>query len=166
MPARNPERSAAESKDPVNISSGLQPDSSTKPVVLATPKLDEGGGEVEGLGTTETVFVPQVVQSAHEGFGGPKNFINRELSWLEFNRRGVRSGPASSASLASRQGKLPLVILAKSRAVRWQRAKLPRQNSLQGRPPARRLARVALPQAKEKFAARPVVSSAHDGRRC
>ena len=31
--------------------------------------------------------VPQIVQGAHERFGDPKNFINRELSWLEFNRR-------------------------------------------------------------------------------
>ena len=30
---------------------------------------------------------PQIVRSAHERFGDPKNFINRELSWLEFNRR-------------------------------------------------------------------------------
>src|SRR5256886_7649463 len=30
---------------------------------------------------------PEVVQGAHERFGDPKNFINRELSWLEFNRR-------------------------------------------------------------------------------
>src|SRR5437016_13540806 len=30
---------------------------------------------------------PEVVQTAHERFGDPKNFINRELSWLEFNRR-------------------------------------------------------------------------------
>jgi len=33
------------------------------------------------------VAAPQVVQTAHERFGDPKNFINRELSWLEFNRR-------------------------------------------------------------------------------
>src|SRR5919201_721759 len=31
--------------------------------------------------------IPQVVRSAHDRFGDPKNFINRELSWLAFNRR-------------------------------------------------------------------------------
>jgi polyphosphate kinase len=36
---------------------------------------------------TISVVAPQVVQTAHERFGDPKNFINRELSWLEFNRR-------------------------------------------------------------------------------
>src|SRR5881398_2439203 len=33
------------------------------------------------------IAAPEIVQSAHERFGDPKNFINRELSWLEFNRR-------------------------------------------------------------------------------
>src|SRR6266853_103268 len=33
------------------------------------------------------IAAPEIVQSAHERFGNPKNFINRELSWLEFNRR-------------------------------------------------------------------------------
>src|SRR5256884_7464916 len=33
------------------------------------------------------IAAPEIVQSAHERFGDPKNFVNRELSWLEFNRR-------------------------------------------------------------------------------
>src|SRR6059036_1646747 len=36
---------------------------------------------------TNAVATPEIVQSAHERFGDPKNFINRELSWLEFDRR-------------------------------------------------------------------------------
>src|SRR5467141_4327556 len=36
---------------------------------------------------SSAIAAPKVVQSAHERFGDPKNFINRELSWLEFNRR-------------------------------------------------------------------------------
>src|SRR5512132_657347 len=36
---------------------------------------------------SDATAVPQVVQTLHDRFGDPKNFINRELSWLEFNRR-------------------------------------------------------------------------------
>src|SRR5438094_6692935 len=36
---------------------------------------------------SSAIAVPKVVQTAHDRFGDPKNFINRELSWLEFNRR-------------------------------------------------------------------------------
>src|SRR6266403_5374672 len=33
------------------------------------------------------IAAPEVAQTARERFGDAKNFINRELSWLEFNRR-------------------------------------------------------------------------------
>ena len=36
---------------------------------------------------TSAVATPVVVQNVRERFGDPTNFINRELSWLEFNRR-------------------------------------------------------------------------------
>jgi polyphosphate kinase len=36
---------------------------------------------------SSAIAVPEVVQTAHDRFGDPKNFINRELSWLAFNRR-------------------------------------------------------------------------------
>ena len=36
---------------------------------------------------SSTIAAPEVVQTTGERFGDPKNFINRELSWLEFNRR-------------------------------------------------------------------------------
>jgi polyphosphate kinase len=36
---------------------------------------------------SSAVAAPEVVQTAHERFGDHKNFINRELSWLEFNSR-------------------------------------------------------------------------------
>src|SRR5947208_14198784 len=48
------------------------------PEAQATARTDE---------QTIPIVVPQVVQTAHERFGDPKNFINRELSWREFNRR-------------------------------------------------------------------------------
>src|SRR6185295_18152004 len=45
---------------------------------------------------------PQIVQSAHERFGAPKNFINRELSWLEFNRRVLEEAEDPSQPLLER----------------------------------------------------------------
>src|SRR6266481_6312971 len=36
---------------------------------------------------SSAVAAPEVVQTAHDRFGDHKNFINRELSWLEFDRR-------------------------------------------------------------------------------
>ena len=36
---------------------------------------------------SDATAVPQVVQTLHDRFGDPKNFINRELSWLAFNQR-------------------------------------------------------------------------------
>src|ERR1700688_912074 len=40
----------------------------------------------EGEESAAIVPIP-AAETAHERFGDPKNFINRELSWLEFNRR-------------------------------------------------------------------------------
>src|SRR5215831_3230557 len=48
------------------------------PQAQATPRIEEKSG---------ATAVPQVVETAHDRFSDPKNFINRELSWLAFNRR-------------------------------------------------------------------------------
>ena len=55
------------------------------------------------------VVAPRVVQSAHELFGAPKNFINRELSWLEFNRRVLEEAQDSTQPLIERVKFLTIV---------------------------------------------------------
>src|SRR6266513_1035762 len=48
------------------------------PQAQATPLTEE---------KSDATAVPQVVQTVHDRFGDPKNFINRELSLLAFNQR-------------------------------------------------------------------------------
>src|SRR5439155_1420775 len=48
------------------------------PQAQATPLTEE---------KSDATAVPQVVETVHDRFGDPKNYINRELSWLAFNQR-------------------------------------------------------------------------------
>src|SRR5262249_30371686 len=61
--------------------------------------------QAQPRGETEekAVIVPMAdKQSAHERFGDPKNFINRELSWLEFNRRVLEEAQDATQPLIER----------------------------------------------------------------
>src|SRR6201988_4887896 len=57
---------------------------------------------------TIPIVAPQVVQNAHERFGAPKNFFNRELSWLEFNRRVLEEAQDPTQPLIERVKFLPI----------------------------------------------------------
>src|SRR5436305_992970 len=48
------------------------------------------------------IAAPRVVPTAHERSGDPKNFINRKLSWLEFNRRVLEEAQDRSQPLIER----------------------------------------------------------------
>src|SRR5438067_9042265 len=51
---------------------------------------------------TIPIVAPQVVQTAHERFTDARNFINRELSWLQFNRRVLEEAEDPSQPLIER----------------------------------------------------------------
>src|SRR6188768_3348077 len=51
---------------------------------------------------SDATAVPQVVQTVHDRFGDPKNFINRELSWLAFNRRVLEEAQDATQPLIER----------------------------------------------------------------
>src|SRR5881398_3303898 len=59
---------------------------------------------------SSAVAAPEVVQTAHERFGDPKNFINRELSWLEFDRRVLEEAQDPAQPLIERVKFLAIVI--------------------------------------------------------
>jgi polyphosphate kinase len=58
---------------------------------------------------SSAVAAPEVVQAAPDRFGAPKNFINRELSWLEFNRRVLEEAQDPTQPLIERVKFLTIV---------------------------------------------------------
>src|SRR6266403_1474474 len=70
------------------------------PQAQATPRTEE---------KSDATAVPQVVQTLHDRFGDPKNFINRELSWLAFNRRVLEEAQDPTQPLIERVKFLTIV---------------------------------------------------------
>src|SRR5438876_7052510 len=70
------------------------------PQAQATPRAEE---------QTDATAVPQVVQTLHDRFGDPKNFVNRELSWLEFDRRVLEEAQDPTQPLIERVKFLTIV---------------------------------------------------------
>src|ERR671934_2009570 len=70
------------------------------PEAQITAKIDE---------QEKPAATPQVLRTAHERFGDAKNFINRELSWLEFNRRVLEEAQDPSQPLIERVKFLTIV---------------------------------------------------------
>src|SRR6476469_1632590 len=70
------------------------------PQAQATPRTEE---------KSDANAVPQVVQTLHDRFGDHKNFINRELSWLEFNRRVLEEAQDPTQPLIERVKFLTIV---------------------------------------------------------
>src|ERR1041385_4466807 len=70
------------------------------PQAQATPRTEEKSG---------ATVVPQLVQTPHNRFGDPKNFFNRELSWLAFNRRVLEEAQDPTQPLIERVKFLTIV---------------------------------------------------------
>src|ERR1700756_4103756 len=70
------------------------------PQAQATPRIEE---------KSSATAVPEVVRTAHERFRDPKNFINRELSWLAFNRRVLEEAQDPAQPLIERVKFLTIV---------------------------------------------------------
>src|SRR5437762_8496005 len=70
------------------------------PQAQAIPRTEE---------KSDATAVPQVVQTLHDRFGDPKNFINRELSWLAFNQRVLEEAQDPTQPLIERVKFLTIV---------------------------------------------------------